>query len=198
MANVLFTNVTVLDCTGADPYAGQVLVEGNRIKRVAGDPASLPAAGARVIDGAGAFLMPGLIDSHTPQFVCPTAHECLSTEDQTTILTARVSAQSFVFVGDVRAGCWDIPLDLRYDPSTPASQLRPSNHRPLGRPIFGKDRSKIFRACSAVSLVGVCGISVPSPDADLVRLEQDVLDNLVVFVGDRHPFVAAHLDALLV
>ncbi len=35
MAKVLFKNVNVLDCSGAAAYAGQVLVEGNRIKAVA-------------------------------------------------------------------------------------------------------------------------------------------------------------------
>ena len=31
--SVLFTNVRILDGTGAQPYAGDVLVEGNRIAR---------------------------------------------------------------------------------------------------------------------------------------------------------------------
>ena len=54
---------------------------------------------------------------------------------QTAMLTARVSAQSFIFVGDVRAGCWDIPLDLPYDPSA-ASQL-PFISPPLGSHLWG-------------------------------------------------------------
>jgi hypothetical protein len=39
MQQTLFTNVPVLDCTGAAAYAGEVLIEGNRIKEVfrAGD-----------------------------------------------------------------------------------------------------------------------------------------------------------------
>jgi imidazolonepropionase-like amidohydrolase len=65
MEKILFTNVQVLDCTGAEPYAGEVLVEGNRIKQVTKAPDSLPTDGAKVIDGGNAFLMPGLIDSHT-------------------------------------------------------------------------------------------------------------------------------------
>ena len=31
MANVLFTNVRILDGIGRQPYAGEVLVQGNRI-----------------------------------------------------------------------------------------------------------------------------------------------------------------------
>ena len=65
MAKVLFKNVNVLDCTGAPPYAGQVMVEGNRIKAVAPQGSAIPAEGARVVDGGGATLMPGFIESHS-------------------------------------------------------------------------------------------------------------------------------------
>ena len=65
MKQTLFTNVKVLDCSGAEPYPGEVLVEGNRIKAVARDAASLPRNGADVIDGNGATLMPGMTEAHT-------------------------------------------------------------------------------------------------------------------------------------
>ena len=65
MAKILFKNVNVLDCTGAPPYAGQVMVEGNRIKAVAPQGSTIPTEGARVVDGGGATLMPGLIESHS-------------------------------------------------------------------------------------------------------------------------------------
>jgi imidazolonepropionase-like amidohydrolase len=65
MARILFKNVNVLDCTGAPPYAGQVMVEGNRIKAVAPQGSTIPVEGARVVDGGGATLMPGLIESHS-------------------------------------------------------------------------------------------------------------------------------------
>jgi imidazolonepropionase-like amidohydrolase len=65
MANVLFTNVRILDATGAQPYAGEVLVQGNRISRVGRGPRSLPQSGTTVIDGAGATLMPGMVEAHT-------------------------------------------------------------------------------------------------------------------------------------
>jgi imidazolonepropionase-like amidohydrolase len=65
MPDVLFTNVRVLDATGAQPYTGEVLVQGNRIRRVARAARSLPTAGAIVIDGAGATLMPGMCEAHT-------------------------------------------------------------------------------------------------------------------------------------
>ncbi|HEX9822597.1 MAG TPA: amidohydrolase family protein [Methylomirabilota bacterium] len=63
MDRFLITNVRVLDGTGREPFAGSVRVEGSRIAEVAAGTA-LPAPGATVIDGAGATLMPGLIESH--------------------------------------------------------------------------------------------------------------------------------------
>ena len=63
---ILFTNVRILDGSGAvQPYAGSVLVQGNRIRSVGRSTAPINAAGAMVIDGAGATLMPGLCEAHT-------------------------------------------------------------------------------------------------------------------------------------
>jgi imidazolonepropionase-like amidohydrolase len=65
VGNVLFTNVRILDGSGALPYAGEVLVQGNRIARVARGARALPVAGATTVDGAGATLMPGMVEAHT-------------------------------------------------------------------------------------------------------------------------------------
>jgi imidazolonepropionase-like amidohydrolase len=65
MSDVLFTNVRIFDGSGAQPYAGEVLVQGNRIRRVGRGSRALPTAGATVIDGAGATLMPGMCEAHT-------------------------------------------------------------------------------------------------------------------------------------
>ena len=65
MGPVLFTNVRILDGTGTMPYAGSVLVQGNRIASVGRSTAPMPAAGATVIDGGGATLMPGMCEAHT-------------------------------------------------------------------------------------------------------------------------------------
>ena len=35
MANQLFTNVTIFDASGRAPFPGEVLIQGNRIKKVA-------------------------------------------------------------------------------------------------------------------------------------------------------------------
>jgi imidazolonepropionase-like amidohydrolase len=65
MNEVLFTNVRILDGTGASPFAGSVLVQGNRIRQVGRGTAAIPPSAATVIDGAGATLMPGMVEAHT-------------------------------------------------------------------------------------------------------------------------------------
>jgi imidazolonepropionase-like amidohydrolase len=70
----LFTNVRILDATGEYPYTGEVLVQDGRIKQITRGTArfgltgvgsaSAAYSGVTVIDGAGATLMPGLIDAH--------------------------------------------------------------------------------------------------------------------------------------
>ena len=64
MARILFTNVNVLDGSGAEPFPAKVLVEGNRIKSIAPGSEVLSADGAEPVDGGGATLMPGLVEAH--------------------------------------------------------------------------------------------------------------------------------------
>jgi len=70
--STLFTNVQIIDGSGAAPFIGEVLVDGNRIKSVARDGAPLPRDGADVVDGGGQTLMPGLIESHAHISFCDT------------------------------------------------------------------------------------------------------------------------------
>jgi imidazolonepropionase-like amidohydrolase len=66
MADVLFTNVRILDGTGSHaPYSGSVLVSGNRIRQVGRSIAPIAPGNATVIDAMGATLMPGLTEAHT-------------------------------------------------------------------------------------------------------------------------------------
>ena len=63
MDEILFTNVSVIDGTGAKPFEGSVLVRGGRIASVTkGDGGA--DEGTEIVDGGGATLMPGLIDAH--------------------------------------------------------------------------------------------------------------------------------------
>src|SRR5271170_6625191 len=65
MGNTLFTNVRILDGTGAQPYVGEVLVQGNRIAKVAKGARAIQMNGVTTIDAAGATLMPGMTEAHT-------------------------------------------------------------------------------------------------------------------------------------
>jgi len=65
MSATLFTNIQIFEGTKPKCEPGEVLVEGERITRVATGRKQLPRdSGVEVIDGTGKFLMPGLIDSH--------------------------------------------------------------------------------------------------------------------------------------
>ena len=61
---ILFSNVTVVDGSGATPFAGHVLVEGNRISAVAASADGLTQRATVAIDGQGKTLMPGMCDAH--------------------------------------------------------------------------------------------------------------------------------------
>jgi imidazolonepropionase-like amidohydrolase len=65
VTDILFTNVRVLDGSGDRPFAGEVLVRGNRIAEVGQGPRSIRPSGVSVIDAAGATLMPGMVEAHT-------------------------------------------------------------------------------------------------------------------------------------
>ena len=65
MSAKLFTNIIIFDGSGTDPFPGEVLIEGNRIKKVATGTNRIPKeSGVELIDGGGACLMPGLVEAH--------------------------------------------------------------------------------------------------------------------------------------
>jgi imidazolonepropionase-like amidohydrolase len=64
MSRYLFTDVNLFDGSGRAPFAAQVLVVDREIAAVAAAGEFIDAAGASVIRGGGATLMPGLIEAH--------------------------------------------------------------------------------------------------------------------------------------
>ena len=65
MSAVLLTAVSIIDGSGAAPFPGEVLVEGNRIKKVARGSGQIARESAAVsIDGGGMTLMPGMTEGH--------------------------------------------------------------------------------------------------------------------------------------
>jgi imidazolonepropionase-like amidohydrolase len=70
---ILFTNVHVFDGVNEQRIENaNVLIAGNLIAEVATEP--LVAANARIIDGGGRTLMPGLIDSHVHLMINDAPH----------------------------------------------------------------------------------------------------------------------------
>lgn len=65
MQRTVFKNVNIFDGTGDAPFLGDVLVQDKRIVEVTRTPGQLKARDARVIDGKGRFLMPGMTEAHT-------------------------------------------------------------------------------------------------------------------------------------
>ncbi len=64
MARTLIVNASIFDATGAAPFAGDVLIEGDRIAAVRKGGQGAALAADRTIDAAGRFLMPGMTEGH--------------------------------------------------------------------------------------------------------------------------------------
>jgi imidazolonepropionase-like amidohydrolase len=64
MTATLISNVRIFDGTGAAPFAGQVLVDGDTIAAVLPAGAAVGDANIRPVDGQGRFLMPGMVEAH--------------------------------------------------------------------------------------------------------------------------------------
>ncbi|HEY2176780.1 MAG TPA: amidohydrolase family protein [Mycobacteriales bacterium] len=62
MSVTIFTNTTIVPCTGAEPIEGSVVVEDGVIREVTAGGAG--AVTGDVVDCRGRTLMPGLIDAH--------------------------------------------------------------------------------------------------------------------------------------
>jgi len=79
MPATLIRNVSVWDAIGDEAYPGEVLIEGNRIEAVAKGAEHITAeSGAETIDGAGMFLMPGMVEGHCHlSFVGPARNQDL-------------------------------------------------------------------------------------------------------------------------
>ena len=79
MSGYLFKNVIILNCTGENPFPGDVLIEGNKIIKIARNGESLEQNKIQIIDGENRMtLMPGLIESH--------AHLSINNTDDLTAL----------------------------------------------------------------------------------------------------------------
>jgi imidazolonepropionase-like amidohydrolase len=101
----LIQNATIFDATGAKPFAGDLLIEGNRIAAVAArgtrDLARDLAGDDQVIDAAGRFCMPGMTEGHAHlSFEGVTATENLITPSpESQVFTAARGAKALIEAG---------------------------------------------------------------------------------------------------
>jgi hypothetical protein len=61
---IAVTNVTLIDGTGARPRVVTVIVEGDRITTIGRNGRERIPTGARIVDGRGKYLIPGIWDMH--------------------------------------------------------------------------------------------------------------------------------------
>src|SRR5215470_7304348 len=94
MNKIMFVGARVWDASGSNPFDGDVLIEGNRIRAVSRVPRQLAQTDCQVIDAKGMTLMPGLVEGHAHlSFENVTATEDLIAPppEEHTLLTARVA-----------------------------------------------------------------------------------------------------------
>ena len=62
---LLIEGAQVWDGTGAAPFPGKVLIDGERIAAVAPQSQDVAADGSERVDAKGQFLMPGMVEGHS-------------------------------------------------------------------------------------------------------------------------------------
>src|SRR3546814_5211060 len=94
MNKTIITGARIWDASGAAPFDGDVLIEGNRVRAVSRASGQVSREGGEVVDAKGMFLMPGMTEGHAHlSFEAVTATEDLITPspEAHTLLTARVA-----------------------------------------------------------------------------------------------------------
>ena len=94
MTTTLIENARIFDGTGAEPFHGSVLIDGNRIQCVTAAGAPAPTVADVTIDAGGRFLMPGMTEGHAhlsfDGFTC-TEDLMAPPPEEHAFLTARVA-----------------------------------------------------------------------------------------------------------
>src|SRR3546814_11092288 len=96
MNKTIITGARIWDASGAAPFDGDVLIEGNRVRAVSRASGQVSREGCEVVDAKGMFLMPGMTEGHAHlSFEAVTATEDLITPspEAHTLLTARVAKE---------------------------------------------------------------------------------------------------------
>ncbi|MCA8888427.1 MAG: amidohydrolase family protein [Parvularculaceae bacterium] len=101
MTATVIKNVKIFDGSGEAPFPGSVRIEANRIVAVDRGEKSPASGDARVIDGEGGTLMPGMVDAH--------AHLALGTSVET--LTKKPGNHPAETLALIEAHCGRVMLD---------------------------------------------------------------------------------------
>lgn len=181
-----FTGVTVVPMDTDRVAAGQtVVVDGDRIAWLGPNGAARPPAGARLIDGRGKFLMPGLADMH--------AHPV----DEGDLLLFLAYGVTTIRV------MWGLPRHIAWRDRTARGELlgpgRIHTVGPIidGRPVRNAWSTSVTtaqeaeRAVAATKLAGHASIKVYD------QLEPDVYDRLVRAAQDQGLSVVGHIPFAL-
>lgn len=99
MGRTLIQNATIFTATGAEPFKGDLVVEGNRIASVGADASGQPAD--EVIDAAGMFCMPGMTEGHAHlsfENVCAT-EDLITPCPEAQVFTAARGARALIEAG---------------------------------------------------------------------------------------------------
>ncbi|MCE7797522.1 amidohydrolase family protein [Sphingobium sufflavum] len=101
MATTCIANATIFDGTGAAPFVGDLMIDGNRITSVTpAGSASRPAADT-LIDAQGRFLMPGMTEGHAHlsfENVCRT-EDLITPTPEEQVFTAARGAKALIDAG---------------------------------------------------------------------------------------------------
>ncbi|MGG5577234.1 amidohydrolase family protein [Myroides sp. C15-4] len=82
---IILKNVEIFNGKDAETRMGSIVIEKNKIKKVVLGKGELPSSelvGARVIDGKGKFVMPGMIDSHWHSFLAANSNQAIMLGDE--------------------------------------------------------------------------------------------------------------------
>lgn len=170
MAKTLYTNVNIFDGSGTDLFAGEVLVEGRFITAVTTSGEPLARSDCTVIDGNGATLMPGMVESH--------AHLTWPSSVESMINTMKLPLEHHALVTAQNAR---ITLDYGYTSAYSAGSLCESLEPTLRDMInAGYMPGPRLRASALEKgMEGVMGVPEghdPSVDRDQAGLRQYILD----------------------
>jgi imidazolonepropionase-like amidohydrolase len=99
VGRTLIRQATIFDATGAKPFVGDILVEGNRLAAVG--PAAAGAQADNVVEAQGLFCMPGMTEGHTHlsfEGVCATENLITPTPEEQ-VFTAARGAKALIEMG---------------------------------------------------------------------------------------------------